>query len=122
MSLSFNLGVFRCRLQQLLDSRGVAPTRLCTDLGMSSGTISRYLSGTRTPDLKRVIEFSKYFDVSVDWLLGIDCDTDTSFSEDVKEIATLYSVASPDDQRVVHAVLDRYKQIVITSGAKYDVH
>lgn len=112
MTLTLDFTTFRQRFQSLIDSRGLNLGRLSDELGIGVPTLSRYLTGVRTPDLAYVVRMANYFDVSVDWLLGLDRDIDTSFPEDVAEVASLYSVASPDDRKVVHAILDRYKRIM----------
>ena len=38
---------------------------------MAPTTIHRYLSGGRTPDLRNLMRLADFFDVSLDWLLGL---------------------------------------------------
>lgn len=40
--------------------------------GITEASISRYLSMTRLPRLAELIQISLVFDVSIDWLVGID--------------------------------------------------
>lgn len=112
MALTLDLTTFRERFRWLIDSRGFTIARLADELNVSVPALSRYLTGTRNPDLSYVVRIAEYFEVSVDWLLGLDHDLTTSFPEDVSEVASLYSIASADDRRVVHAVLDRYKKVM----------
>lgn len=108
MYLTIDFTAFRARFQRLFESRGLSISRLSDELGISTPTLVRYISGERTPDLAYVARISEYFDVSIDWLLGLDHDLSKAFPKDVAEIAALYSIASNDDRKVVHAVLDRY--------------
>ena len=109
MALTLDFTTFRQRLQHLIDSRGYTIGKLSDELKISVPSLSRYLSGARTPDLAYIVRMSDYFNVSIDWLLGIDHGVSESFSEDVAEVASLYSLASDADRKVVHAVLDRYR-------------
>lgn len=110
MALTLDFTTFRQRFQSLLNSHGFTIGRLSDELNISAPTLSRYLAGLRSPDLAYVIKISEYFNVSIDWLLGLDHDLSETFPADVAEIASLYSIASDDDRKVVHAVLDRYKR------------
>lgn len=121
MALTLDFTIFRVRLDKLMESRSMTRASLAKVLGITPASLSRYLSGVRTPDLAYLIKLSEYFDVSVDWLLGMDRDLSASFPDDVKEVAELYSIATQDDQNVVHAVLDRYRK-VNNQGEKDDVH
>lgn len=110
MAITLDFTTFRERFQALMESRGLNFNRLADELGVSLSTLSRYASGERKPDLAYIVKLSEYFSVSIDWLLGLDRDLSRQFPEDVCEIASLYSVASSDDRKVVHAVLDRYRK------------
>lgn len=102
--------IFQERLKQLMDSRGLNINALADAVGFTPPTISRYLSGVRTPDLSYVIKLSELFDVSIDWLIGLNGDRYEILPQDIQDIVFLYSLASPDDRMVIHAVLSKYKQ------------
>ncbi len=102
--------VFREHLRQLMQTRKLSAKALSEEINVTSATLSRYLSGNRTPDLPYVVKISQYFSVSIDWLLGLNGDKYDIMPKEVQEIAELYQFASPQDRRVVQAVLDRYKE------------
>lgn len=77
---------------------------------MSTPTLSRYLAGKRTPDLPYVVKISEYFNISIDWLLGLNGEKFDVMPPEIQEVALLYSVATKDDRRVVQAVLGKYKE------------
>lgn len=104
-----DFSTFQARLRSLIESRGIYIYALAEDLGVSVPTVHRYLSGKRTPDLIYVVRIAQYFDVSVDWLLGVSDNKHDVFSKEATEVASLYSLASEDDRRVVQAVLWKYK-------------
>lgn len=102
--------IFRENLRQLVNGSGKTLGSLAADLNMSTPTLSRYLSGGRTPDLPYVIKISQYFNISIDWLLGLNGEKFEVMPPEVQEVAALYSVATQDDRRVVQAVLKKYKE------------
>lgn len=102
--------IFRENLRQLVTGSGKTIQDLAADLNMSTPTLSRYLSGKRTPDLPYVVRISEYFNISIDWLLGLNGDKFDIMPPEIQEVATLYAVATKDDRRVVQAVLSKYKE------------
>jgi len=100
--------IFKDRINYLYRGRGLSIRGLAAELGISTPTLSRYLSGDHAPDLPYLLIISDYFHVSLDWLLGIE-DGREDIDNDVREIANLYSIATLDDRHIVHAVLDKYR-------------
>lgn len=101
---------FRENLKNLLSVRGYTIKGFAAEINASAATISRYLSGDRTPDLPYVVNIAAFFNVSIDWLLGINGDQFDVMPKEVQEVASLYSLASPDDRRVIQAVLGKYRK------------
>ncbi len=99
---------FRKNLKRLMSSRGFTMNALGSEVGITAAAISRYLSGNRTPELQYVVRIAEYFNVSVDWLLGLNGDKFEVMPKEIQDIAYLYTVAAPDDRRVVQAVLRKY--------------
>lgn len=102
--------IFREHLRQLMQVRNLSAKALGEEITVAPATLSRYLSGNRTPDLPYVVKISQYFSVSIDWLLGLNGDKYDIMPKEVQEVAELYQFASPQDRRVVQAVLDKYKE------------
>lgn len=99
---------FQDNLRALINSRGKLIKDIAADISVTPATMSRYLSGARDPDLKYVVRLAKYFSVSVDWLLGLNGEKFELLPQETQDFAELYSLASPDDRRVVQAVLSKY--------------
>lgn len=104
-----NFQVFRDNLQSLVKSHGLTMRQFGIETGITSATLSRYLSETRVPDLQYVMRIAAYFNVSIDWLVGFSDNKYSLLPEGVREFATLYQIASEDDRKVVQAVLYKYK-------------
>ncbi len=107
--MTFDYSVFRERLRRLFEGRGMTIKDFSEEIEISPVTMSRYLAGTRVPDLPYVVKIAEHFGISIDWLLGVNGDQFDVMPKDVQEIANLYSLANEDDRRVVHAVLAKYK-------------
>lgn len=108
--------IFRENLRQLVTGSGKTIQDLAADLDMSTPTLSRYLTGKRTPDLPYVVRISEYFNISIDWLLGLNGEKFDVMPPEIQEVATLYAVATKDDRRVVQAVLGKYKEAENNGG------
>lgn len=57
-------------LPGILDSKGMKPADLCRISGLSSGLISSYMSGAKTPTLKSAVTIAESLNVSLDELVG----------------------------------------------------
>ena len=58
------------RIKKLRQEKGVYQADLAKYLGLKQQTISAYENGTNEPDLKTLNKIAKYFDVSIDYLIG----------------------------------------------------
>ena len=97
-------------LRDLIESRGLYSKDIAAEINVSTPTLSRYLQGVREPELKYVVRLARYFGVSVDWLLGLSNDRYEALPAEVREFATLYALASPDDRTIVETVLKKYRE------------
>lgn len=59
------------RLKELRLERGLTQKELALALGMNAVTYLHYEKGQREPPLSILADIAKYFDVSVDFLLGL---------------------------------------------------
>ena len=101
--------VFAERFNALISARGMTPKDFSVETGIPDATVYRYLNSSRIPKIDNIIKIAEYFDVSIDWLLGLSGDMHERLSEATVSVAQRYSMASPDDRRVVETVLEKYK-------------
>lgn len=66
------MAVFGDRLRLLRENRKITQIRLSTHLGVSQEAISAYERKESMPNIDILIGIAKYFNVSVDYLLGLD--------------------------------------------------
>ena len=63
---------FGKNLRELREERKISQRKLGEDLQVVNQTISTWETGTREPDLDMLKKISKYFDVTIDYLLDND--------------------------------------------------
>ena len=61
---------FKDILKDLRVEAGVGQVELAKELGVSKGIISLWENGLREPNMSSLIIMSKYFKVSIDYLVG----------------------------------------------------
>lgn len=110
MEIQIDFTTFQKNLRDLIESRGLTVKGLAAEVNISYVTISRYMNGHREPELKYVMTLARYFNVSVDWLIGFGGGKFDLLPPDIQEFADLFSIASPDDRRVIEAVLSKYRE------------
>ena len=63
---------FRDRLSELCEESPLNATALADGLHVSKQTLSAWRSGERSPKMPTVDTIARYFDVTIEWLLGFD--------------------------------------------------
>ena len=56
-------------LKEVRKRKGYNQLKVAMDLNISRESISLYETGKRSPDIDMLVRFSKYFDVSIDYLI-----------------------------------------------------
>ena len=81
------------RLKELRAEQNISQYTLSENLGLSRGLMSNYEQGRREPDYNTLLLISNYFDVSLDYILGVT---------DIKK-------------RLLHeSTSDKYKNLMVT--------
>lgn len=62
--------LFGQRLKELRKERSVGQIELSNAIGVSKGIVSLWENGLREPTLSNLISIARYFDVSIDYLVG----------------------------------------------------
>ena len=106
-----NFQAFSDNLRALIETHHMTAKDLAREAEIPDATIYRYLHSERVPKIDNIITLSKYFDVSIDWLLGLTDDQHGRWTPAALEIAHRYMAASPDDRRVVETALEKYKGV-----------
>ena len=63
--------VFRTRLRELIKERGITITALAKELKISHQSVSQYINGSAYPNIERLFMIARFFDVSINYLVGL---------------------------------------------------
>ncbi|MCF6466389.1 helix-turn-helix domain-containing protein [Clostridium sp. Cult2] len=99
---------FSDRLKELRIESGILQRELADYLKVSRVTITQYESGNRSPDDEIKKKIAKYFNVSLDYLMGVS-DVKNPYSE--KSIEEEY-------KEEIQA-LEKFRQVMINKGLDY---
>lgn len=66
------INIFGERVEELLKEKGITKYRLAQETGISKSILSDYCKGKVQPTADIIIVMAKYFDVTSDYLLGIE--------------------------------------------------
>lgn len=117
--MDFDSNKFSYILVSLMEENNMKQNVVAEKIGISEVTISRYISGKRTPRLDIIIKIANLFKVSTDYLLGITSNSSQSLNSgnlntDISEIAhKLYSLKS--DEHLSQKQIEFIKNMIITN-------
>lgn len=92
------------RLKQLRKERNLTQTDLGKVLGIVVSAYGRYELGTTEPDISNLIKLSKFYNVSVDYLLGL---TDV---RDKNEFQKILDELDPEAQKLLIGIARKLKK------------
>lgn len=92
-------------LRKVRKESGMTMKDLAQRIGVSESAISQYENGKRQPGYETLIELSKIFDVSTDYLLGIEEGDELSFSDADLELIKIYKAAKQSDKEHINALI-----------------
>lgn len=75
--------MFADRLKQLRIKKGLTQVEFAKKFNISSGTIAMWETGKRTPDVETLKKIANFFDVTLDYLLFDNLETDNSKIDNV---------------------------------------
>lgn len=79
------MDLFISRLRGLIEEKDITQKELANAIDVTEVTISRYLSGDRSPRIDIVNRLANYFNVSTDYLLNRDVETIAAHQEEYTE-------------------------------------
>lgn len=72
--MQFNKERMGARIRELRKSSGMAVTELAETIGIDHSTLSNYEAGRKSPSNEIATRLCRYFDVSMDYLMGLTDD------------------------------------------------
>lgn len=99
------------KLKEVRERTGMNKKEFAEYIGIKYTTYNNYETGAREPDSEFLIMFSKKFNVSTDFILGLQEDKEILYSYELKasefEHIEKYRSLDPHGQQTVNIVLDR---------------
>ncbi len=78
---------FSTKLKTLREKKGLNQSELGESLGVSRGSISFYEKAERIPDIDFLVKTANFFDVPVDYLLGLSSVSEKNVDTDLKAVS-----------------------------------
>lgn len=72
MEYNINMNDFTQNLNLFMKEKNITQTRLSEILNVSQQTVSKYINGKIEPGIETVIKIARFFEVTVDCLLGLE--------------------------------------------------
>ncbi len=66
------MNTFKENLKLLRTEQNIGQIQLAKEIGVSKGIISLWENGLREPSMSSLIQLAKYFNVSIDFLVGLE--------------------------------------------------
>lgn len=102
---------FSKNLRNLMSSHGLSIPDLSEQCGIGIPTIHRYINGARqNPQLDYVVQLAHFFHVNLEWFIGTSDEMLRDLPTEMKELFSLYMIASEDDRKVINLLLEKYKK------------
>lgn len=102
------------RFYELCISTGSKPNPVAKDLGISSGVLTKWKSGTTFPNGTVLINIAKYFDCSIDYLVGLSNQKKSHNREfssaDIDVIEKIHFLPDEDQDEIIHMINYKYVQ------------
>lgn len=112
--------MFGKRLRKLIKDRHLTLKEFGAKFSLAESTISGYVNETRKPDIDLIKQFADYFDVTIDFLMGLDERAaeprteyqvkDKPLSDIDKKIIEEFNKLSKEDQDYVIGLIERIKK------------
>jgi len=87
------------RIKALREQKGFTQTELSKQLGITRSSVNAWEMGISVPSTQYIVELSDIFDVSTDYLLGVDSSASIS-------VAGL----TEDDIQIIHALIEHLRE------------
>ncbi|EJR59500.1 MULTISPECIES: helix-turn-helix domain-containing protein [Bacillus cereus group] len=106
--------MFGQRLKDLRREKKLTQQDIADVLGIEKSNISRFESGKQSLSSENIIKTAKYFDVSVDYILGIsDYKTinkkkEEQIPKDVVKLIKKINTLSPEKRQLIESLIDNF--------------
>lgn len=103
------------RFAQLLKENNLTCYKVSKDTGIATATLSDWKNEKSVPKVEKLKIISKYFDVSIDWLLGVS-DIRQPFNNDESEtFLDEYNKLSNNQKETIMKIISSYNNNALTT-------
>ncbi|MCI8358094.1 MAG: helix-turn-helix domain-containing protein [Lachnospiraceae bacterium] len=107
--------MFWDRFYKLCISNSSKPNPVAKDLGISSSVLTKWKNGISYPNGEILISIAKYFDCSIDYLVGLsDCPKSYNHeitSNDIEILKKLHSLPEDSKEEIIHMLEYKYNKL-----------
>lgn len=118
--------IIAVHIRELMKSSGTTQQELAENIGCSRQAIAQYTDGSNAPNIDKLVSIAKYFDVSLDYLVGLSnaqtADKDIQYICDytglsmvaVEQLHIISSLASTneDDKKLIAYMKEHSKRFL----------
>lgn len=122
---------FAIRLKELREQKGVTQAELAQALGVGTSTIGMWESTKRTPSAKTLNKLLKYFNCSIDYLLGSEnheqkiipyfSPTISPLTIEEEQLIADYRSLTPALQNMIKETIKTWKKSDLNKKAKGEI-
>lgn len=100
--------MFGDRLKHLRDEKGITQQQLADLMNISRPTIAGYETKRKEPDFEKIVWLSKYFNVSIEYLMGLSDKKEPATESDgrVLKFMKLFENMTPAQQDAMLAMME----------------
>ncbi|MDR1892151.1 MAG: helix-turn-helix domain-containing protein [Oscillospiraceae bacterium] len=106
---------FSDKLRALIEERDLTQKQVAADLNIAPSTVGGYVQGSSEPDFETLSRLAKYFDVSADYLLGLQTGFTATLPEE--ELLRVFGSMTAEQQMVY---IEQGKVFVKSNHKKHD--
>lgn len=104
--------MFWTRFYELCDDMGLKPNPVAKELGISSGALTKWKKGISYPNGEILINIAKYFDCSLDYLVGLSeqkksCECEIAYN-DLKMLEKLHALPQDSQEEILYMINYKY--------------
>ena len=89
------------RIKKLREKQGYTQTELAKMLGVTRSCVNAWEMGISVPSTQSLVQLAQIFDISTDYLLGLD---------------VAFAIRSDNDIQLVHSIVQRLKNGDVQAG------
>ncbi|WP_167630643.1 helix-turn-helix domain-containing protein [Listeria valentina] len=106
------------KIAELRKKRGLSQSNLAKDLNVSTSTVGMWETNKREPDYETLKKITYYFNVSADYLLGIEGTFNYEEFNDDDLVAAHTDSEIDDTDEEINAEVERFKKYLLEEKAK----